>query len=181
MPKEIFNNIEFDSSEEVQFYKWLLELESKGFINKITAQPESFILSQPFIRKKIIHMKRVADKIKEEVLINGHKYTCDFEVEWSKEMTEELFTRIFGIKTYFSAPKTYFEIKPSFDQNNMTRLAKINIKWVFHNTGEFVVMVIPEKLFATTFTPAGCLTTRTGQARKIKHKVVLIDEFLKTI
>ena len=63
----------------------------------------------------------------------------------------------------------------------MTRLVKINIKWVFHNEGKLVQMVIPEKVFTHTFTPLGCLTTTTGKPRKIKHKVVLIDEFLKTI
>jgi len=53
----------------------------------------------------------------------------------------------------------------------MTRLAKINIKWVWDKYGVFVNIIIPEKHFDKTFTPKRFLTTdKSGKPRKIKYK-----------
>lgn len=75
---------------------------------------------------------------------------------------------------------SFIEVKPSFDQNNMTRLAVLNQKWVFEKFGLFINIVIPEKLFAKTFTPKRYLTCdKSSVKRKIKYKnIISLDEFL---
>ena len=75
--------------------------------------------------------------------------------------------------------ETWLEIKPKFDQNNMTRLFKINQKWVFDKHGLFVDLVIPETLFEKTFTPKDYLTTPTGKQRKLNYKPKSCQEWLQ--
>jgi hypothetical protein len=72
------------------------------------------------------------------------------------------------------------EIKPIFDQNNMTRLAIINQKWVMEKHGLFVNIVIPDKLFENTFTPKRYLRCdASSKERKLKFSnVKSLDEFL---
>jgi hypothetical protein len=79
---------------------------------------------------------------------------------------------------YFS----YIEVKPSFDFKNMTRLVKINQKWVFEKHHIYINIVVPEHLFNRTFTPLKYFTTdKSGKPRKIKYKnKITLQEYLKS-
>jgi hypothetical protein len=187
---------DFDSNEEKYTYFWLEELKRKGFIKKIVAQPESFDLSEPVVVEYYKQMK-TKGKYVEEPILRGHIYTTDFYVEWDEDfvMTNSLVTMIYsdvkkkngaslGILLAHEIDGRYFsyiEVKPNYDMKNMTRLAKINQKWVYEKHHLFVNIVIPEKLFNMTFTPLSYFVTdKSGKPRKIKYKnKITLDEYLK--
>jgi hypothetical protein len=75
---------------------------------------------------------------------------------------------------------SYIEVKPLFDQNNMTRLAVLNQKWVMDKFGAFINIVIPEKLFDKTFTPKRYFTCdKSSTKRKIKYSnIITLEDFL---
>ncbi len=182
--------LNFDSDEEMYFYWWLEELQEAGYIDSIEHHPMPYKLSDPVIGE---YEKQLKTKVKEETeeLIKGHIYTPDFKIVWS-EKAEGLFYEHIGslnrkkeknslkylISTHGS--RTIIEVKPLFDQNNMTRLFKINQKWTYEKHAVFVNMIVPEKWFNKTFTPNRFLTTnKSGKARKIKYKnVISLKDFV---
>ena len=189
--------IEFDSDEEKYMYWWLKELQDLGYISKIVHQPKPFDLSEPIWVDYYQQMKTKGKYVPEEIL-KGHIYTPDYYIEWNShidkfnivttDMVSDLRKKKSAslqfilsqinedTKHYYS----YIEVKPSYDMNNMTRLAKINQKWVWEKYGIFVNIVIPEKHFNKTFTPERFITTnKSGKLRKIKYKnVINSKEFL---
>ena len=180
-------NLKLDSDEEKYFYWWAKELQDLGFIKSITLQPEPFNLLEPLKVEYFEQMKTKSKYVNEEIM-KGHIYTPDVLIEWSDE-TEKM--NIVETDLYSDLRKkkrsslqflmsqtlkggkrvSYVEVKPSFDQNNMTRLAKINQKWVYDKYGIYVNIVIPEKHFDKTFTPERFLKTNISlKPRKIKYK-----------
>ena len=186
-----YKGIEFDSNEELYFYWWCEELKEKGVIADIITQPDSFPLSDRF---DALCTKTLKTKSKDssQILIREHVYTADVQVTWNEQYNGLFFYNINAVIAEYKynsevfkffasiGSKSYFEVKPSFDQNNMTRLAKINQKWVFDKHNVLVNIVIPEKLFEKTFTPKNYLvTTKSNKPRKIKYKnIISVDEFL---
>ena len=62
----------------------------------------------------------------------------------------------------------------------MTRLVKINIKWVWSLHNEYVQIVVPEKMFKQTFTPERYMyTDKSNRMRVIKYKIIDLDGFLQ--
>jgi NH3-dependent NAD+ synthetase len=74
--------------------------------------------------------------------------------------------------------KSYFEAKPQYDFNNMTRLATLNVKWLYQKYGIYTQVIIPERIFQKTFTPKLMLKTKTGKERKLNFKVRSLEEYL---
>lgn len=147
----------FDSKEEQWFSWWLDELKERGFI-KWYQRADTFRLSD-------------ANK---ELKLRVHEYTPDFMVDWTEE----------GLKLAIIKPTdgntSIVEIKPSFDAHNMTRLFKLNQKWVYDKTGIYIELVIPEKLFERTFCPDRFRYTDSGKGlRKLKQSYLNIDEYIK--
>lgn len=189
MPKVTYNEIEFDSHEEMHFYWWCQELQEAGYIDRITPQPEAFQLSSFEKRTHIKQMKRVEDKVLSHKILNDHKYTYDFDIDVKEKGMKVLFTDIdkrghfekseFN-KLFSQNGMCRIEVKPVYDQNNMTRLAIINQKWVMYRYQQFINIIIPEKLFKDTFTPKKYLfTDKSKKKRKIKFKVTLLEEYIK--
>jgi hypothetical protein len=187
-----YEGVNFDSHEEMYMYWWLTELKKKGVIESIEAHPESFILSDDVTVKYIKPMARVEDKVLEYTVINKHVYTADFKVKWNVAAVG-LFCYIFPGQGVYKDKKlfsliacnqdlvSYIEVKPIFDQNNMTRLARNTIKWVYDKYHILVELVIPEVLFNKSFTPQRFLfQNKANGNRKIKYKnIVMIEDFLK--
>jgi len=189
---------EFDSNEEMYMDWWLQELKELGFIKEITHQPKAYQLSDQLNSEYFEpYKKKAGGKVASEEMLPGHIYTPDVKVIWHPRAIG-LFT--LGLKSDVRKKKSrsfqtiisqldettgefysIIEVKPSFDQNNMTRLAKINIKWVWDKHGDFVNIIIPEKHFDKSFTPKKYLfTNKSNKPRKIKYKnVITINEFLK--
>ena len=186
----IEDGITFDSNEELYFYWWAKELQKEGYIDTIEMQPKAFELSSKTVVQHTKPMKKTADKILDHTLVNEHVYTADALIKWN-EKALGIFCFVFPpavphekqtyrLFTCDSLLYSYFEVKPIFDQNNMTRLVKINIKWVLKDFGILVNMFIPETIFNTYFTPQRFIfQTKAKGERKIKYKnIVMLNEFL---
>lgn len=184
------------SDEELYFSWWAEQLKAAGYIREIIYQPKSVELStqvtstyhEPFVKKA--GYKEVIEE-----MLSAHVYTPDVKIIWEEKalgvftMTLECTTRkkqnrsfqtIISHRDKENNLYSIVEVKPAFDQNNMTREAKINIKWVWSKYEIFVNLIIPEKHFEKTFTPTRFFyTNKSGQVRKIKYKSVLtMDEYI---
>lgn len=186
----------FDSNEERWFYFWCAELVREGHIKKFIFQPKSFKLFDEVRFNVTKPMKRVEDKIESKILLEGKEYTPDFKIIWNENhnlvhtyieyilngkptrefISNKLISFIenqgFDMLEFVS----YVEIKPDFDQNNMTREFKINQKWMYQKYGIYVNLVIPTRKnkpklnwFQRTFTPIDVMEEEI-YTRKVKTK-----------
>lgn len=187
--KPTYKGLIFDSVGEMHFYWWCEELMQAGFIDNVSPQPSVFELSGSVSLLYLKPMKKVEDKYLEKVILNSHSYTADFMIKFNDSAEKKFF-----INPIDNSPlkkehtslligngmNCHIEVKPIFDQNNMTRLAVLNQKWVMEKFGIFINIVIPEKLFQKTFTPKRYLTCDKSSAkRKIKYtNIISLDEFL---
>lgn len=180
--------MDFDSKEEL-YYSWYLdELQDAGYINNYQAQHVFKLLpdvNHAYTKK----MKRVEDKEIEYSIMKGHIYTTDFKIEWNESAKGIFYEDLTDppentplTKAHYIANDgiSYIEIKPKFDYKNMTRLVKINIKWVWSLHNEYVQIVVPEKMFKQTFTPERYMyTDKSNRMRVIKYKIIDLDGFLQ--
>lgn len=183
----------FDSSEELYFSWYLNDLKNKGYI-KYYSRSGAYVLSDPCTATNIKIMKRVPNKVLEYSYVRGHKYTPDFYIEWTDKAKGIFFNDSFDTSArMIDYPFLVYrikenneykicseiEVKPKFDQNNMTRLAMINIKWLYSKYGILTTVIIPQKLFKETFTPDRYLTTdKSKKGRKIKWAVKSMNDFI---
>lgn len=181
-----------DSDEEVYFTWWMFELFCAGYIQLYDKAEEIYL--SPSYDKVVWTVKKPF--LKEVEIMSGHKYTPDFYIEWAEKASgiffslgnpqEELFTFEVG-----DGNQSLVEVKPAFDQNNMTRLAIVNIKWVKEKHGDHINLIIPNNipdkgkrqrkkcLFHETFTPKKyVLTNISGKPRSIKHPVRSLEDYL---
>jgi hypothetical protein len=187
--KIIHDELGFDSWEEIHFYWWCKALIDSGYIESVKIEPPSFLLTEPLVVEYFKPMKKVSDKMIPEELMKGNIYTCDALITWTDKAFDVFFMPIAskkrkkkGAVLQFMLANhsdklgwySYVEVKPTFDQNNMTRLAKNNIKHVYSKYGMFINLVVPEKLFNKTFTPKRFLShNKKAGKRKIKHKNII--------
>jgi len=182
--------MKLDSNEELYFSWYLYELKINGFIEYYKPHPESFKLSDPIVNSYIKKLK-TKDKNETEEVLKGHLYTTDFIIKWTekarnlffKELNNNSKIKESNYQQFLIASDSlisYIEVKPIFDQNNMTRLAKINQKWVWEKHNIFINIVIPDKHFSKTFTPAKYMITNiSGKSRKIRYKPIkTLKEFI---
>lgn len=150
---ETYNGIEFDSKEEVYIYWYIEELKERGYI----VSYEREICYSLFDGNK-------------ELKLREHNYKPDFIIKWSDD----------GSK-YFPSLGNIWEVKGTFDYQNMTRLFKINQKWMYAKYGLYVTKIEPKKLFKETFVPKRYLLTDTGKGeRKISEKYLNLDEYIQS-
>jgi len=198
------NEEEFQSDEERYFSWYLEELKALGYIKEIIHQPKAYPLSSQLnVDYFEPYKKKEGGKLVSEEILPPHVYTPDVKVIWddsaiglfatpllsqARKKKNRSFQTIICQQEFKWEESNWkkdpyysiIEVKPSFDQNNMTRLAKINIKWVWEKHGDFVNIIIPEQHFHKTFTPQKfLLTNKSGQPRKIKYKnIVMLKEFI---
>lgn len=188
------NGIPVDSDEEVLCLMWLEELMQAGYVQKIErAETYSLFdgLTNVYEQEKQLKTK-VTTVEKRQVLLSAHEYTPEFIVRWTPKAVNtilwehykdvnEKFDKQLIYRQLSDSPVTYIEVKPSYDQNNMTRLFKINQKWMYEKWGIYINLVQPEQLCHETFTPKGWLTTRTGKTRTIHWTIRTVEEYLETL
>jgi len=181
-----------ESNEEMHFTWWLEELKEAGYVKQFT-RAQSFTLSEPVQYDILVPRKKVDDKFEKRELLSGHIYTPDFFILWDKPargtfirpaeypMLPEWKDIPFPAK-YDEVIDEYFslvEIKPAFDQNNMTRLFIINQKWMMDKFGLYVIKIIPKKLFQHTFTPSRYLITdKSNKPRLLDYKTTSLQEYV---
>jgi len=193
------NGIEVvDSYEEAMFSHWCYILFDKGYIldyTKGNTYSLSDKISYPYKKKLKTKYKHTNAH-----LMFGHEYTPDFTIKWSYKAKYVFFDPLIGDSYDFSAPMmadfdngdwiSIVEVKPIFDQNNMTRAAKINIKWLYHKYGMYTNLIFPipkmknglpaSTLFKETFFPMeALLTVKEKKPREIKFKYRLFDDYIR--
>lgn len=175
-----------DSDEEVYFCWYLEELKKHGFIIEYT-RPETIILSESTKRDVVKHLKTKAVEVEEHVM-HGANYTPDFLVKWNTKAIE-VFVTIYSTRVKKETPffcnmnlESTFEIKGEFDRNNMTRLAKTNIKWAFEKYSLLVELLKVPEIFKKTFTPKRYMYTNKDMSlRKIKWNTKTLKTFVNEI
>jgi hypothetical protein len=180
----------FDSNEELYFSWYLDELQDAGYIDSHETQ-YVFTLTENTDLTFTKTMKRVDDKEIAYSLLKGHIYTTDSVIHWNEKAEGIFYHDMIDPPTHkrldellFIAKNgvSYVEIKPKFDFKNMTRLVKLNIKWVWDKYSVYVHVMTPEKVFKDSFTPNRFLTTdKSNRKRKINFKTRTLNEFLQHI
>jgi len=185
--KGVYKTIEYDSFEELSFLYWAFELKNQGVIKSIRRSP-CYLLSDALINNYALALK-TKSKPMEQKILNGHSYTPEFVIEWDYKKAKDRVIHVLGNQTKWENPIiaqmtedgsyiSHIEIKPLWDQNNMERLFKINMKWMWQRHGIYVNLIKPQELFPHSFTPKEYLVTKTGHQRKLKWKAKTIYDFL---
>jgi len=185
--QKYYNGIAVDSQEEIMMLMWLEELIEAGYVENLERAP-TYNLSERLENKyaQVVKMKTKTKEVeKNQVLLESHVYTPEFVVNWT-HAGAALFVDRMNNMTKIDAPfignyRTLIEVKPGFDQNNMTRLFKINQKWMWEKYQLYVNLIQPHKLFEETFTPKAYLTTPTGKQRVIHWPVRTLEEYVNSL
>ena len=174
------NGIPVDSIGEVYFAWYFEELKQAGYVQDYK-RGQSYLLSDSLINNYVVQLKTKSKPCHDTILM-GHSYNLDYEVTWT-DLGVKYFCSKFGEK--ITKPfvcdvnnKSYFEAKPAYDFNNMTRLATLNIKWLYQKYGIYTQVIVPERIFKKTFTPNLMLKTKTGKDRKLNFTVRSLEDFL---
>lgn len=193
--QKYYNGIAVDSQEEVMIIMFFEELIEAGYVKSIE-RAETFSLSERVQNKytEVVQMKTKAKVVeKNQILLEEHVYTPEFKINWTEKALYVLVTNGGEYNTKITQPfmgefhgeddgiTSHIEVKPNFDQNNMTRLFKINQKWMYQEHSVFVNLVHPHKLFEQTFTPKAWLKTPTGKDRVIHWPVRTLEEYIESL
>jgi hypothetical protein len=170
-----------DSNEEQYIIWWLEELSKNGYVLSFE-RANTFELSHSVLCNKTKILKKSIRQVPAQIL-SGHNYTPDFKVIWDDSAKGKFISLNMDgpIIGYVEDGKlvSYFEVKPSFDQNNMTRLFKINQKWVYQLYKVYVNLVVPDRLFAKTFIPNRYLfTNKSNKLRKIEMSYRSLNDYV---
>ena len=164
---EVYNDIVFESREEVHFAMWCNELEENGYIHRWQKVTNSLEILQPVTSsyKKETKLKtktKIEDK--KFTILNNLSYTCDFVVTFTHK-GYNLFVQseneppkksgIFSPKDELGGcnRNCFIEIKPIFDFHGKTARFAIMQKIIWWAKKQFVNLIIPEELFKNTFMP----------------------------
>ena len=183
----------FDSIGEQHFSYWTDELIKEGYIDQVILQPVPYPLSDKIERSYTKKMK-TKDKIVTQTVLREHIYTPDVLILWNvkafgifipkpnEKLMPHHLNYTLNRPEHLGLPSSIVELKPSFDSQNMTRLATINIKWVHEQYGEIVDMVKLPKFFEKTFTPDRyLLTDKSMKPRKIKYAPQPLAQFINSL
>jgi hypothetical protein len=188
-----YQEVFFDSDEEVFFAMWLEELKTHGYVVQWNKLYHPIILTKglkvPY--KKLTQLKtklKVEDK--EKHLLKPSEYTPDFRVYFSEKAYDSIASFIevgdFNPTALFYAENDgeqrkeivmhTVEVKPHFDQNNMERLFVNNQKFIWDKYKIFVNLIEPIELFKKTFVPLQAMPYLVYRKKptsvKNKHKKV---------
>jgi len=181
----------YKSKEEEYFEWWLNDLKNAGIIKRYTYEYDQFTLSTAKFYRSTKHMVTKV-KLVEHSLLDAHKYTPDFIVQWDRAY-EGIYYRTISGDRYTNKPPffavvskkdgehyTFFEVKPDYDQNNMTRLFRLNQKWLYDKYQLYVELAILPTLFKRTFVPERYLRTdKNTTIRKINFDKRSLSDYTK--
>lgn len=182
-----------DSDEELWFCWYLQELKAAEIILDADVNRKPILLSNKvehtysLVRKKDL-------KRKTEFLMHPHEYTPDFNIQFNMRY-RDVFYSLFVIGRKLPGQNIPFlsfspghhaaivEVKPVFDMNNMTRLVRTNLKWVFDKYGMYIELIKVPDIFKDTFTPQKYIDLMQYQIKskegksKIKWNIKTIDQY----
>lgn len=161
----VYDGKQFDSNEEVDFYKWCVEAKRYKIISEFFYNDKSYTLSE---KKTITIEKKLKTKTKhvDKNLFHEHIYSPDFRL-----IKGERWSVIHDISNLLSThdDETEFvvDVKGSFQLHDGSRSFSMNRKWMYDKYSIYVNKVIPDKFFKLTWLPHECrLTAKTKQPRK---------------
>lgn len=186
-----YRGITWESYDELYFLYWIYELKDKEYVNSIQ-RAQSFHLSKGLSSQ---YLEQLKTKTKEHTqkILEEHIYTPEFLIVWNQKAVEEkIIWQLPSVPKYekqIIAQKhfdqtipvwwSYIEVKPVWDHQNMTRLFRLNQKWVWEKHEIFVNLIFPKRLFQATFTPNDYLyTEKKRDKRSIEWNILTVDEFL---
>jgi hypothetical protein len=173
--KIVYNGLELDSTEELQFIYWLDEAKEAGLIEYYRYQPVVYNLFEDVIGKNV--------KGKELIIVKAHIYTPDFAVKFTDK-----FYKMYIPMNWFKVFKNIdikpnemiIDIKGTFSRNGGDRVFSINQKWVYQKYGIYIHKIIPFNLFKLTWCPKLAKLTPKKQLIVEKYKNLLeIKDILK--
>ena len=175
---------QFKSSEEKHFSWFLDDLIDHGYAKQWWYEPKTYVLSED-IKYDWVKETQLKTKLKvenkESTFLRGHVYTPDFCIKWDHSSVDKLWSSV-GLTRPLHGDKhgySFIDTKGSFDPHNMTRLFRINQKWMWDKLGIYVQDIVPQKLFEKTFTPQRYLMTdKMVQKRNIKWKVKTVTQYM---
>lgn len=191
----------YKNKEETYFSYYLDELSDNDIISSYTYEEETFELSGDilfsYVKETQLKTKVNRKKI-EKSLLKPCTYTPDFIIEF--------YTYRKGFIDYLNGVdnptliasnldgRCYIDVKGIFaGRTNSTQYTfPLKQKWIYQKYGIYTNKVVPEKLFANTFTPQKVINEEVYKRdipkrgikagdTKLKYKVVTIKEWLKTI
>lgn len=179
--QNIIHNLPVDSKGEEEFVVWMQECKENNLIVDFR-RGKSYLLSNALHNNYVTQLK-TKSKSSTQLILHGHSYNLDFEITWT-EKGKELFCNTFGEKftKVFICDQdniSYIETKPPFDFNNMTRLAVLNIKWLWDKYKVFCQIITNDELFKKTFVPKSLLLYKNGKPKNYKFKIKTIEQILK--
>ena len=168
---------DFDSTEEWQFYNWLLEAEQYKLVSDIEYHSDTYVLSEKIEYPEVIELK-TKTKVVYKTLLGGCEYTPDFQFKVHNRFIQSLLKKMHTV-VY---DKTIVDTKGAFGSSKNTSHATfpIKAKWLFQTQGLYVQKVVPEKLFRKTFVPeVARYTPKKGDIKKKNIGVPTIKEFVE--
>lgn len=181
------------SDEEIHFEWFLEELKELGFIKDYSYESETITVTEDaFQIREIDPLKRKTKVVyQDKFLIPSTTYTPDYVIEWDESAKDifyldihdyEYFKQSLQYVPFFAEHgKSLVEVKPSHDQNNMTRAFMLKRASLSNNIlkPKYINLVKMPMFFKTYCMPARYeLTDKTGKARKINFDYSLISEYI---
>ena len=181
MAKVTYDNVVYDSDEELSFRHWLCEALEHGFIDGFYHHPDSFPLTPSF--KGTLREPKTLKSGKKNYTANifrPHGYRPDFLIN----PNDKFFTLDTDIKKFITKDKEkdliYVDTKGGFQRNGGDRSFKINCKLVMEKYNVHIHKVMPDEFFIKTFVPNKVrLTNKTKVVKKKFMNVPTIEEYLK--
>ncbi|MCK4717552.1 MAG: hypothetical protein KAT70_02695 [Thermoplasmata archaeon] len=148
----LFNGRHYDSKEEIYFRWYVVELFRAGYVKDVEYQPKGYILAPPQ-HYEVIHVSAIRKNrtVQTRSLLMKHSYQPDFRIVWESKaygrLVHDLAERVVLDLPFISQEgASIIEVKPKFDQHNMTREFTINQKWIFHQYGMYIqpIHLVPD-------------------------------------
>lgn len=181
-----------DSDEELYFAWWCQELIEHGVLLAADVNKKSIDLSGQVDHTFELSMKTKKVK-KTEKLMHGHKYTPDFNLFPDMRYRDAFYAvlikgkkmpkqKVHLISMRDDEHQIIVEIKPAFDQHNMTRLVRTNLKWTFDKYLTYINLTKVPDIFEKTFTPKNYVELmkfkRKPGSSKIKYQIKTIEQYV---
>ena len=147
---------DFASTEEWEFYNWLLEVERYGIVSEIEYQPNTFTLSKKvWYTENVKYLTKAKKTPKVKIVTRGLLRPCTYTPDFRFDIHNSLIQSIIKNTHAMPCTKTIVDTKGNFagKKNNGAITFPVKQKWLYQTHGLYVEKVIPEKLFKMTFVP----------------------------
>lgn len=179
-----YNGISFDSSEEIQFFIFLEDLQRLGVILSFEYQPKSFSLIPKAVDHIPVKRKSGSTVYKDKVLYREHVYTADFKVKINKDLYfNTVLSNCKKLRLSNDNSEFYVDVKGSYNRHGGDRIFTVNQKLVYFIHGIHINKINPDELFASIgFVPERLRWMKNRKVKTLYSKYVSLkslDDILK--